>query len=295
MKKISRIIFGTFLVLALGLLCFSSNICADDATGNVSIENSPPTIGTVTLLNQVATDEAITLAVGSTVTVTASATVTDLNGGSTISSASATLYHSTSTSDGSDDENIHITNSSCTLGTADETNNRSVTCSFAMNYMTLPGTWTVNITAVDDNGSQVSGTDDNTVNELAGLEVVETNVNFGSLQLGEKSSTGTAMTIRSMGNIAIDARYKGTNYTCTVGTIPVENTKYGLANVAYDSLDYALTEGYVTMDEFNLGIRGVATNNGNNSEDTAYWGIQIPTSGVSGTCLNTLTVTAISN
>jgi hypothetical protein len=293
MKKISKITLGMILVFALGLLCFSSNIRAEDVTGNVTIENSPPTIASVILLDPAGNDVAINLEAGSNVTVTATATISDANGGDSILNASAILYHESSTSDSADDENTHITNSSCTLGTTTDDTDRPVTCSFTMGYMALPGTWTVNITAVDDNGSQVSGTDDNTVVELAGLEVIESHINFGSLQLGANSSTGSNMTIRSQGNVQINAQYSGTDYACTVGTIPVVNTRYGLIDTEYNSLTTDLTTGAVEQTGFDLGVRGVAADDGINSEKNEYWGIQIPTSGVSGTCLNTITVTAI--
>jgi len=292
MKKILGITLG--MVLALGLLCFPSNIRADEATGNVTIINSAPTISSVLLLNQAGDDAAIDLEVGSTVIVTATANITDPNGGETISSASATLYHNTTDSEAADDENTHITNSSCTLGDASG-NDKLVTCKFTMDYMTLPGTWTVNITALDNDSAQVSGTDDNTVNTLAGLDVVETSIDFGALELGGKSSTATQMVVKSMGNVQIDAQYKGTNFTCGVGIIDVSNIKYGLDDVAYDSLTTVLSDTDVTQTAFNLGIRGVDTEDGIDSTKTEYWGIQIPATGVSGACTNTLTVTATSD
>jgi hypothetical protein len=101
------------------------------------------------------------------------------------------------------------------------------------------------------------------------------------------------MTVRSKGNIQIDAIYSGTNYTCTSGTIPATNTKYGLTSANYDALTTGLTESAVTQTDFDLGVRGVASSNGVDSDKSEYWGILIPTSGVSGTCTNTLTVTAV--
>jgi hypothetical protein len=258
--------------------------------------NTVPTMGTATLLNQAGADAAITLSAGGTVVVTANATVTDVNGGADVSNASATLYHSTSTSGGSNDENIHITNSSCVLGTPSG-NDVLVTCSFTMNFMALDGTWTANITAVDSESAQISGTDDNTVNALVALDVVNATVDFSSLELGTNSTSATALSVRSQGNAIIDAQFKGTNYTCTTtGEIPVVNTQYGLSTGTYDELTTGLTEEDVTQTGFDLGIRGSGgSENGANSDKIEYWGIKIPTSGVAGTCTNTLTVTAIAD
>lgn len=247
-----------------------------------------PTMGAVTLLNNTV-DGTITLSAGETVVVTANTTVTDLDGGSDISSASATLYHSTSTSNGSDDENIHLTNSSCTLGTPSG-NDAVVTCTFTMDYMALGGTWTANITATDLGSNSVSATDTNTVNDLAALDVTQAAVEFGSLELGKNSSAAITMTIKNQGNIQIDARFKGSNYTCTTsGTIPVGNTRYGLTSANYDTLTTDLTAEEVTQTNFDLAYR----TGGTNSTKNEYWGIKIPDSGVSGTCSNTITVTAI--
>jgi hypothetical protein len=137
-------------------------ILADTASGNVTITNAAPTIGTVTLWNQAGANAAIDLSAGSTVTVTANVTVTDTNGGGNVNTATGTLYHSTSTSGGSNDENIHLTNSSCTLSGVSG-NTVIATCAFTLNYMALNGTWTANITATDLSSESVSGTDDNTV------------------------------------------------------------------------------------------------------------------------------------
>ena len=297
MKKLSKIMLGAFLILTLGLVGFSFNVLAGTtSTGTVGIQNTVPTMGTATLFNQAAADAAITLSAGGTVVVTASATVTDVNGGADISSASGMLYHSTSTSPGSDDENIHITNATCTLGTPSG-NDVVATCKFTMNFMALVGTWTANITAVDSLSAQVSGTDDNTVNALVALDVVNATVDFSSLELGTNSTSATALSVRSQGNAIIDARFKGGTYTCTTtGTIPVGNTKYGLTTGTYDELTTALTADDVTQTGFNLGIRGSGGSaNGANSDKIEYWGIKIPTTGVAGTCTNTLTVTAIAD
>jgi len=265
---------------------------ADTASGNVSITNAAPTMGTVTLWNSAGANEAITLTAGSTVTVTANVTVTDTNGGANVASATGKLYHSTNTSADVDDENVHLTNSSCALSGVSG-NEVIATCSFTMNFMALNGTWTANITATDLGSDSISGTDDNTVNSLAGLDVTNTVIEFGGMALGTNSTTAQNMTVRSQGNVQIDAIYSGTNYTCTAGTIPATNTKYGLSTGTYDELTTGLTEVAATQAGFDLGVRGVATANTVNSDKSEYWGILIPTTGVSGTCTDTLTVTAI--
>ena len=292
MKNLTMIVLGVISLLALCLVFSSFSVFADSAKGNVTIQNTAPTMGTVTLLNQAGADAAITPTV-SKVVVTASATVTDANGGASVSNASGTLYHSSSTSAGADDENIHITNATCGLSGAAGTD-VVVTCKFTMDFMALDGTWTANITAVDDASAQVSGIDPNTVNQITGIDVIEATIDYGSLQLGANSSaTVKTMTLKSQGNVVLDAQFSGDNSACTVGEIPVGNTKYGHATASYDELATALSVDATTQAGLDLGIQGVATADGVVSQENEYWGIKVPTSGVSGTCSNTLTVTGI--
>ena len=292
MKKTLRTVFVSFAFLATCLTLLSFNVLADTATGNFSISSAAPTIGDVTLWNQADADAAITLSAGSTVTVTANVTVTDLNGGDDITSAAATLYHSTAVSGDSDDENIHLTNSSCVLG-ATSGNTKVATCRFTMNYMALGGTWTANITATDSSALSVSNNDSNTVNDLAALDVTDATINFGSIALGANSSSATTMTVRSQGNVQIDSRFSGNDFTCTSGTVPVGNVRYSTSTGTYDSMSSDLTTSPTTQTSFNLGVRGVATANGANSDSSEYWTIKAPVSGVAGVCTNTLTVAAI--
>ncbi len=284
------------LVLALAIALFSAKMAyaGSTPTGNVTIENTGPTMGTVTLYNQAGADAAITLTAGSTVTVFANVTITDVNGGGDISSASAALYHSTSTSTATADENINIKNGTCALSAADG-DTKVATCSFTMNYMALPGTWTANITATDSGAATVSGASagDRTVNSLVGVDVTEAAINFGSLQLGANSSTAKNATIVNLGNAQMDSIFSGTNYSCATGTIPVGNTRYNMTTGSYDGGGTDLTVDAVTQTGFDLGIRGVLTADGTNATKAEFFTIKIPTTGVAGACANVITVSAV--
>jgi hypothetical protein len=293
MKSITMIVLGVISLLALTIVFSSFGVIAisTTSTGNVSIANSPSKVGVVTLLNDDGAAAAIDLSPGSTVVVTANVTVTDYDGGADIISANATLYHSSSTLGAADDENKHITNSSCTLGEASG-NTNVVACSFTMNYMALSGTWTVSIEATDSLGHASSNTSTNTANELAALDVVTATVNFGSIELGANSSEAADMTIRSQGNVVIDARFSGDDYDCTTGTIPVENTRYSTSDTDYDTMTADLTADATTDESFDLAI----SVDGANSDGTEYFTIAIPDeAGIGGICTNTLTVAAIAS
>lgn len=281
-----------FLLLAMALattLVFGFQMTfADTASGNVTITNAAPTMpGLVTLWNQNGADDVIGLSVTGA-TVTANVTVTDTNGGGNVASAIGKLYHSTNTSADVDNENVHLTNSSCALGAANG-NDRVATCSFTLGYMALNGTWTVNITATDLGGDSVSKTDDNTVSTHVGMAITQAVIEFGDMALGTNTTSTKTMTIQNLGNVQMDVQLKGTNYTCTTGTIPATNTKYGLTGANYDALGTGLTEVDATHSAFDLMYR----NAGVDKTKDELWGILIPTSGVSGTCNNTITVTVI--
>jgi hypothetical protein len=297
MKKLSKIMLGAFLILTLGLVCFSFNVLAGTtSTGNVTIANSPSKVGVVTLFNANGEAAAITLQAGSTIVVSANATITDYDEGTDISSANATLYHESSTLEAADDENKHITNSSCALSEADG-DTKVVTCTFTMNFMALEGTWTVSITSIDSAEHASSNTTTNTVNPLLGIDVISATVDFGSIELGANSSEATEMTIRSQGNVVLDAQFSGDDYDCTNGEIPVENTRYSaVEDGSYDDMTVNLDETPTTDEGLDLGIRGVVGDDGENSDDTEYFTIAVPyEDGLGGTCTNTLTVAAIAN
>ena len=294
MKKLSKIMLGTFLILTLGLVCFSFNVLAGTTSkGNVTIANSPSQMGDVTLFNDDGEDAAIDLSV-STVVVMANVTITDYDEGTDISSANGTLYHSSSTLSAADDENKHITNSSCVLSEADG-DTKVATCTFTMDFMALSGTWTVSITSTDSEGHATSNTDTNTVNQLTGIDVISATVDFGQIELGANSTEAANMTIRSQGNVILDAQFSGENYTCTNGVIAVGNTRYdAVEDGSYDDMTVALTYTPETDAGLDLGIRGVATDDGENSNDNEYFTIAIPyEDGIGGVCTNTITVAGV--
>lgn len=289
--KLATVLF----LLVLTLAVFSAKTLADTATGQAAVTNVAPTIYLPILYNSASADAAITLTAGSTVTIKANATITDTNGAGDIASANATLFHSSSSDTAANDENIHFSNSSCTLGSANG-NNKTVECSFILNFMTTNGTWTVNITAYDGAANATGrGADTNTVSDLASLDVAETTIDFSTLALGANTTSAQSMTIRNLGNIVIDSQFSGTNYTCTVGTIDAANTRYNLTTAGYDGMTTALANAAATQTNFDLGIRGTATGNGLDSNKTEYWNILLPSTGIGGTCTDTLTATAIAS
>jgi len=81
-----------------------------------------------------------------------------------------------------------------------------------------------------------------------------------------------------------------TAMTCTVGSIPVGNEKYHAnSTTAYESKT-ALSDVDTTVDD----VSAAKTTDGiSGNTDTIGWGLQMPSSGVSGSCAGTVVFTAI--
>ena len=289
-----KTILACFVFAAICFALFSLsgiNVKADDVQGNVTV-NSVPSVGTVTLWNQNGTVDPIDLSVGSTVTVTANATITDLNNGTDIANATAVLYSSSVGAGDPNNNNTHITNSLCDLSEVDpEVDNNTIvaTCTFEMNYNALPGTWNVTITATDAGALSSSNTGGNEVNDNIGLEVNETSISFGSMTSGSNSSDDEvpSTTITNMGNVDINPKVSGTDFTCTNGEIPVTNIKYNNETGNYDSMSSSLSE-VATPDDNSL-IHYLSDEE--TPQGSEYWTIQVP-SDVGGVCTNTITIVA---
>jgi len=241
-----------------------------------------PTVDTVTVTDPV------NLNAGSTKTVTCEATVSDADGWANITVVNATIWHSSSTEASADDNNDHYTDVSCDIGTNTSETDAPVTCTFALQYYAKDGTWTCKIRAHDDSSSGSNETT-TTVNELVALSAPAT-MNFGSLSLGDTSTNTTEVefSMENKGNVQIDAQVSGNNMTCASGTISVGNVRYSSAdNTSYDLMT-VLTASAVTFD------LNITKSTGSASSVTTYWRIQIPDSGVGGSCNNTITFTAVS-
>jgi len=241
-----------------------------------------PTVGTVTVTDPV------NLNAGSTKAVTCEATVSDGDGWANITTVNATIWRSSSTEASADDNNDHYTNTSCNLGANTSATDMPATCTFSLQYYAKDGTWTCKIRAYDDSSSGSNETT-TTVNELVALSV-PASMNFGTLNLGDTSTNDSEVefSVENKGNVQIDAQVSGNNMACASGTIPIGNIRYDSAdNTSYDLMT-TLTTGAVTVD------LNITKSTGSPSSVLTYWRVQIPSSGVGGSCSNTITFTAVS-
>jgi hypothetical protein len=140
-------------------------------------------------------------------------------------------------------------------------------------------------------GNAVSSTSE--VSSLISLNVTAS-IAYGSLALGDTSAADQTVTITNTGNRNMDADVKADgNMACTgVGSITVGQVKYSLSGgFTYASAGTAMT----TSDANVNNSTAQRTNDASASTTAVYFKIQIPTTGVAGTCSNTLTFTAIAD
>lgn len=241
-----------------------------------------PTVGTVTVTDP------IDLSAGSTKAITCNATFSDADGWANVSSVNATLWDVAASAEGNaDDSNDHYTNASCSIGTNTSESDAPATCTFDLQYYANNGTWTCKIRAYDAAASGTNQTN-TTINTLLALNIPST-INFGTMSLGDTSTNTTEneTSVENYGNVLIDVDLSGDDMSCSSGTIPVGNIKYSdTDNTAYASMT-ALTTSATTL---NLNV---AQRTNGVSTKTTYWKIQIPSTGVGGSCTNTITFTAV--
>lgn len=96
-------------------------------------------------------------------------------------------------------------------------------------------TWLGQITITDDN-EIATDTASTEVASVIALDVGAV-IDYGAVNLGEVSSEQT-FTITNIGNVSINVDARGTDMSCTVGTIPITNQKYSTIS----SFDYS-TQG----------------------------------------------------
>ena len=283
--------------MVLGLVAFFAvtvkNVSADDASTTASVTNVAPVSSDIKING---TDSSITLTENTTTNVVVTATVSDNNGYADISSVTAKLFK-TSTGAGADDNPLnHYTlagDANC-IPSAGSGLTETYTCTFAVQYYADAAEWSAEVTPSDADGAGTAGTNDTI--EMATLTAlnVSSPIAYGSLALNGITADTTAFdtTVTNTGNKAsIGVQVKSgaaTAMTCTnAGTIPVGNEKYDDVSTTVYASKIALTASDVTVADV-AAVKGAAGNT-----DTIGWGLQMPASGVDGSCTGTVVFTAL--
>lgn len=245
----------------------------------VNITNSKPTITEVVIYQETnISQKNITLNGGSLRLVTCNTTVRDYNGYADITNVNATLYHTTSNSSASDNNNTHYTNTSCTL-TSGNGYFGVYNCGFNVVYYALNGTWTCNATAIDTYNKTSSLTNTTIIYPLYALNVTD-GIDYGNVAVEDYSQKVNA-NITNFGNMAINISVEGYGVTrgdglamnCSLsGNITVENQKFALSELTNYNVMTALSSSA-------QHIPGLTIPKQNDTElkiNNTYWQLYIP-------------------
>lgn len=172
----------------------------------------------------------------------------------------------------------------------------NIVCTFPMRHFVDPTNWVVDAGVTDENSS--AATDSNTTFTVASttaIALLDTSLNFGELALGATSTQDAVTTrVRNVGTVNTAVSTYGANFTCTqqINTFPV--TKLKLASSTGSAYGNKTT---LTTDQTSVGITladqdaNASFTDGNNQDyKTFYWDLQIPATGVAGTCTSTVTI-----
>jgi Flp pilus assembly CpaE family ATPase len=152
-------------------------------------------------------------------------------------------------------------------------------------------TWTGRVIVTDDDASASSAvTDTVEMGSLIALDVTSS-IAYGTIALGATSSEQTT-TITNAGNRAMDAEVSADgDMTCTtVGSVAVGQAKWSLSTgFVYASAGTALSTSATSADNSTAQRTGASTTT------PLYWKVQLPSSGIKGSCSNSITFTAIAD
>lgn len=299
------------LVILIGISLRSQ---ADNSSSSASVNNIAPTVDTITISESTQGNSASSINVNenSDKTVYVHGQYTDNNGCSEVSSQgnySLVLYRSgvtngaSCTADNASCLNSATTNYGCNFsmtsnpcsGGTDTT--ADYQCSVPLKFFADPTdagsysaqNWIAKIVVTDNSSATDNKTATMETNTLTALDVTSA-INFGALALNASTtltSAAGALTVTNTGNNnALNIGLSGTDMACSVGSIPVAKLAYttGTWNGFYGNYSKYLSGSNVSA--------GMAIAKGAASTATTYWGLHLPSSGLSGSCAGAITFNA---
>jgi hypothetical protein len=253
---------------------------------NVVVGNIAPTITNVAVNG----GSDIALTEGTTTLIQTTATVSDPNGFTDISTTTGKLYRSGVGEACSQNDNscYQQTSSTCSLSSCSGTS-CTATCSYRVWFHADPtdsGTpwesenWLSWMKTVDGSNASATATSSPGVEMLTLLALsVTPNINYGTLSVGSTTDPlSPSTTVSSTGNASMDVTLYGVNMTSGGNSITVGNQRYATSATAFSS-GLALLASPGALLELNLP-KTIATSS--RASSTLFWGIQIPNLTVSG-------------
>lgn len=289
------------------------------ATTTAEVDNTAPVVDSV---NVAYTDEAahigtstgLDLAVGTTKQVVIWGTVSDQNGEGDIDNLSMSFYRTGLSNDGITtlDQTCTADNNECYRAdlsdtctfAADTATSKKYACTIAMEFW-ADGTkddggaypaesWVAHVAVTDLASDSTSATNQTEVNGLLALEIPEA-IDYsagGAFALGDSTTdlNNNEMVLNQRGNVHADVEVSGVDMGCSVlGSIPTGNQEWALTDVAQGNASSNTLTGSAVDTDVNVNYR---TAEAAEESKTLYWNILIPSTGVSGVCTgsNTLSI-----
>ena len=304
-------------ILGLSVLVSVGIVLADTSTTSVTVGNSNPSVSAVSMNY----GNNVTLVENTFVHATATMTVTDANGCSTISAVQAKFAFATSVADMwgancSYDANICYRAHSCVATTTGNAcsgggdTSAEYDCKFEIWYPARPtdgsspgltsASWFLSATATDAAAGTGHATNTGQTIEVNTLNALNVTGSIGYGTVSANSNTGGSnqtVTHTNTGNTALDNAISGdvmcTDYpTCASDGMMPSQQKFDLIDQTYASL--ANTLAATTSPASIEVVLATSTATTSAVTDLSYWGIAIPSGQATGsyTGQNTVTATA---
>ena len=298
----------TIILVLVGALVYVSSQ-ADTVTTETEITNTAPAVDSVFIsdaTNGLADDYpggTITPTAGATKTLNINGVVSDANGTADIASVKMAFYRSGATNGSActADQNDCYPVVGCALS-ADTSTTQKYNCAITVQFWAdstdaggrfAAEDWQVYVEVED---LAVTTGSNNAVSKEMGtlLSVnIPASISYGTFGLGSTTTNANnqEMIITQKGNDQADVEVSGTAMTCTdIGTIPVGNQEWALTDIGHGTgsdltgiaADTNLAVGYRDEDLTDV-------------TKTLYWNIEVPATGVKGTCSGTNTVSVIAS
>ena len=261
----------------------------------------PPTFGTIRLNG----NQDIALIEGTTTSIVASGTVTDLNGYGDMTYATSTIFRSgVGEVCTSDSNNCYpIASPNCVFSSCSG-NSCTITCTANIQYFAEPTdigsayesqNWGSSVTVYDSTNAHTNATSSN-VEMLTLLALGATqDISYGTLNVGTDTGAANATsTITNTGNAPADIDLSGTNMAAGANTIAATNQKYATSTFTYSACSICSSLS-TTLSFFDLNLSKPTTTATTTTAKNIFWGLFVPVSTAATTFQGTNTFIAVTN
>jgi len=122
-------------------------------------------------------------------------------------------------------DSVNHTSTSCSASDLNTTAT-NYTCTINMDYYDSPGTWNINASVSDNNGSLVyNDTETFTYNSLKAMLIANKPISFGNIQINIGTISNN-ISIKNVGNVIFNVNATGSNLTYNSYSIPADDIKW---------------------------------------------------------------------